>query len=114
MTEKTMTENIIKEAPPVEIRPSRIEWYAHGYTVRLDEDGVSLHPGQVPLESAELARLMRIVQYATHAYEQEQPTLAPRTLTREEVRNAGRDWWMHHAYTDAIDAIKSRRGEHPL
>lgn len=114
MTEKTMTENIIKDASPVEIRPSRIEWYAHGYTVRLDEDGVSLHPGQVPLESAELARLMRIIQYAGDVHEQVRPVHAPRTPTREEVRNEGIDRWMHHAYTDVIDAVKSRRGELPL
>ena len=109
-----MTEHTIKEAPTVEIRPSRIEWYAHGHTVRLDEDGVSLHPGNVPLEQSELARLVRIVQYAMDVREQARPVPVPRTPTREEVRDEGIARWTHRAYTDVIDTIKSRRGELPL
>ena len=60
-----MSEPVETTAP---ILPDRVEWRGPGgYVIVLDEDGVNLHPSELALESAELDRLLAIIDAARTA-----------------------------------------------
>lgn len=91
--------------------PTTITWAVDGWTIRLDEDGVSLHPGR-PLEQLEVLRLLDVLYQAFDAAAVGQ-TSTPRPPTSEQLRAASREARAGEAAKAAAQAVRTSLGVDP-